>query len=143
MYFLSKNEHNLYLEDKGKKMDRDFQISSVTTPATESLIDAEFLEEWMNQQFKLEKYGPGLEQLFILFTITENPQEPYSRYHPDDSMLETVVPVTESQLTPLDQEAVLPLLLSQAANALLLLPPQLVPAFNLSALVSDLEGLEE
>lgn len=122
-------------------MDRDFQISSVTNPATEGLVNAEFLEEWMNQQFKLGKYGAGLEQLFVLFTITEKPQDPFTRYHPDDSMLETVVPVAENQLTPLNEAEVLPFLISQATNALRLLPPQLVPAFDLPALIRDLERL--
>lgn len=120
-------------------MDRDFQISSVTTPATESRIQAEFLEEWMNRQFSLSKYGAGLQQLFVLFTVTEQPQDPYARYHPDDSLLETTIPLTEEQLAPLPEEEVLPCLVAQAANALLLLPPQLIPGFDLPALIRDLE----
>lgn len=126
---------------KNKIMDeRDFQVSSVTTVATEDRADAEFLEEWLNQTFRLSRYGLGLEQIFIIFTVKDAPGAGHYQFHPEESLLELILPLPEAELKQAGSEAVIRLMREAVVAQFRAIPDRVIPHFDLPALIGDLEG---
>lgn len=120
--------------------DRDFEVGSVTTVATENKVDAEFMEEWLNQNFRLRKYGFGVEQLFLMYTVTEEPREGYYQFHPDDQLLELTLPLPESELKKAGTEAILRLMTEAMLHQLAGIPDRVIEGFDLPAFLADLRS---
>ncbi|MCB0581194.1 MAG: hypothetical protein KDD10_18025 [Phaeodactylibacter sp.] len=115
---------------------RNFEISIVSTVRTTKHLKGEYLEEWMNQNFPLFKYGSGLDEIFILFSVDENAAAGY-QYHPEERLLELTIPLPDRELHDAGERETLLLMASALLSTLRDIPKQAFETFDISAFRSD------
>ena len=116
---------------------RNFEVSIISTVKTSKHLNGEYLEEWMNQNFPLFKYGDGLDEIFILFSVDEANADSTYRYHPDDRLLELAIPLPEKELQDAGEKETLLLMASALLTTLRAIPRQAIDAFDISSFRAD------
>ncbi len=120
--------------------DRDFQVSAITTPATDGLLDAEFLEAWLNENFRLVDFGDGLGQLFLLFSVVPEAKDAYFQWHADEQMLEVVLYFREKDIRDLEQEKAIAAMTTALSHVLGAIPGEVVPEYDLAGLTEAIRN---
>ena len=116
---------------------RNFEVNIISTVKTTKHLKGEYLEEWLNQNFRLFKYGGELEEIFILFSVEGD--TPTSRYqhHPEDHFLELAITLPERELHNAEAKETLLLMASALLTSLQSIPKHAVGSFDISSFRAD------
>lgn len=116
---------------------RNFEVSIISTSKTTKHLDGEYLEEWMNQNFQLFKYGDGVDEIFILFSVSETEADGSFRYHPEERFLELTVPLPEKELHNAEEKEALLVMASALLSTLQSIPRRAMETFDISTFRAD------
>ncbi|MCB0572631.1 MAG: hypothetical protein KDC66_22845 [Phaeodactylibacter sp.] len=117
----------------------DFEVSIISTVTAGKKMDGGFLEEWLNQNFRLADYGTGIEEMFILFHAEKQDKPPSYQYHPDEHFLELTIPLQEINLQNAGREATIIMMAVALAKAIRSIPEGMAGGFSLEAFREELE----
>ena len=120
---------------------RNFEISIVSTVKTTKHLNGEYFEEWLNQNFRLFKYGDELDEIFILFNVDGPESSSYYQYHPEDHFLELTVVLPEKELHDAGKKETLLLMASALLSTLQSVSKQTFNSFDISSFRADLAEL--
>lgn len=120
---------------------RNFEISIVSTVKTTKNLNGEYFEEWLNQNFRLFKYGDELDEIFILFNVDGPESSSYYQYHPEDHFLELTVVLPEKELHDAGKKETLLLMASALLSTLQSVSKQTFNSFDISSFRADLAEL--
>ena len=116
---------------------RNFEISIISTVTTTKHLKGEYLEEWLNQNFRLFKYGGGIDEIFILFNVDKAAKQSYDQYHPEERFLEVAIPLPEKELHGAGEKETLLIMASALLSSLNSIPRQALGAFDITAFRAD------
>ena len=122
---------------------RDFEVSIISTPSAGKKMDGDYMEDWLNRNFRLADYGRGVEEVFVLCNTEKIDKPPHYRFHPDDQFLELIIPLRESDLRNAGREATILMMAVAIANTLKTIPLPAIPHFDLAAFREELEEMIE
>ncbi len=129
---------------KGRTMEgRNFEVSIISTVTSGNKMDGDFMEDWLNRNFRLADYGPGVEEMFILFQAEKEEKPPHYLFHPEEQFLELTVPIQESGLRDASREATIIRMAVALARALKTIPARALEPFGLEAFRHEVEEMIE
>ncbi|MCB0548645.1 MAG: hypothetical protein KDD19_13785 [Phaeodactylibacter sp.] len=120
---------------------RNFEVNIISTVKTTKHLNGEYLEDWMNQNFRLFNYGAGLDEIFILFNVDESNAPSYFQYHPEDRLLELTIPLPEKELHNAEEKEALLVMASALLSALQSIPRKALDTFDISSFRADFAEL--
>lgn len=117
--------------------ERNFEVNIVSTIKTTKHLKADYFEEWMNQNFSLFRYGNGLDEIFILFSVDKGEKPGHYKYHPEERFLELTVHLPEKELHSAEERETLLLMASALLTTLREIPRKAISAFDISSFRAD------
>ena len=120
---------------------RNFEVNIISTVKTTKHLNGEYLEDWMNQNFRLFNYGAGLDEIFILFNVDESNAPSYFQYHPEDRLLELTITLPEKELHNAEEKEALLVMASALLSALQSIPRKALDTFDISSFRADFAEL--